>query len=186
MKNILSKIKYPKFLLLILTFVIAYIIFRGRDFLQFNNFLSSMGYFGIFIIGLFFAYGFTAAPATALLLIIAKDYNILLAGLVAGFGALVADLIIFNLIRHSFADEIEKLFKEKAVVYLYHKIPLLARRFLIPATAGFIIASPLPDEIGVSLFALSRNISAKTFSIFSYLLNTAGIFVILIIGSLIV
>lgn len=185
MNKILLKIKYPKFLLLALTFAIAYFIFHKRNFLPFHNFLSSMGYLGMFILGLFFAYGFTAAPATALLLIIAKEYNILLAGLIAGLGALVADLIIFNLIRHSFADEIEKLFKEKIVVYLYHKIPSFIRKYLIPATAGFIIASPLPDEIGVSLFALSRNVSTKTFLIFSYVLNTIGILVILILGNVI-
>lgn len=185
MNKILSKIKYPKFLLLVLTFVVAYGIFHKRDFLPFHNLLSSMGYFGVFILGLFFAYGFTAAPATSLLLIIAKEYNLLLAALIAGLGALVADLIIFNFVRHSFADEIEKLFKEKIVVHLYHKTPILIRRYLIPATAGFIIASPLPDEIGVSLFALSRNVSTKTFLIFSYILNTTGIFVILLVGNVI-
>ena len=48
--------------------------------------------------------------------------------------------------------------------------------------AGFIIASPLPDEIGVTMIAASKSISAKVFSVISYVLNTAGIFVILMIG----
>src|SRR3989344_2325858 len=108
MKKILSKIKYPKLLFLLFTFVIAYLIFTGRDFSPFHNFVLSLGYFGTFLAGMFFTYGFTAAPATAILLILAKDQNILFAGFIAGFGALVGDLIIFRFIRYYFAEEIEK------------------------------------------------------------------------------
>ena len=49
------KVKYPKFLLLILTFVIAYFIFTSRNFEPFNNILSSLGYLGSFISGIMFA-----------------------------------------------------------------------------------------------------------------------------------
>ena len=179
------RIKYPKFLLLLLTFLIAYILFYGRTYRPFNDFIISIGYFGTFLAGISFAYGFTAAPATAILLILAKEQNIFLAGFIGGLGALVGDLIIFNFIRHSFADEIKRLSKEKIVLYINHKTPSLFKIYLIPVLAGFIIASPLPDEIGVSLLAASRTISIKIFSVISYMLNTAGIFVILYIGNII-
>lgn len=185
MKKPLSKIKYPKFFLLILTFIIAYIIFSGRNFSPFHNILLSLGYAGTFLTGIFFSYGFTAAPATAILLILAKEQNILLAGFIGGFGALVGDLLIFKFIRHSFSDEIKKLSKERAFNNINSKIPRSIKKYLIPVLAGFIIASPLPDEIGVSLLATSTTISRRVFSIMSYLLNTAGIFAILIIGNLI-
>ena len=183
MKKILSKIKYPKLLFLLFTFVIAYLIFTGRDFSPFHNFVLSLGYFGTFLAGIFFTYGFTAAPATAILLILAKDQNILFAGFIAGFGALVGDLIIFRFIRYYFAEEIEKFSKEKAMIYFNNKIPNLLKKYFVPVLAGFIIASPLPDEIGVSLLAVSRSISTKFFSVLSYILNTAGIFIILLIGN---
>ena len=127
MDKTLSKIKYPKFLLLILTFVMAYMIFNWRNFLPIHDALSSGGYLETFLVGILFAYGFTAAPATAVLLILAKEQNILLAGLIAGFGALISDLIIFNFIRYSFADEIEKLLEEKAVLYINHKTQLCVK-----------------------------------------------------------
>ncbi len=183
MKKILSKIKYPKLLFLIFTFVIAYLIFTGRDFSPFHNFVLGLGYFGTFLAGIFFTYGFTAAPATAILLMLAKEQNILFAGFIAGFGALIGDLLIFKFIRYSFADEIEKLSKEKAINHINNKIPTLLKKYFVPVLAGFIIASPLPDEIGVSLLAVSRSISTKFFFVLSYSLNTAGIFVILLIGS---
>lgn len=179
------EVKYPKFLLLILTFIAAYIIFSKRDFLLVSEILSVSGYFGTFLTGILFAYGFTAAPATAILLILAKEQNILLAGFIAGFGALTGDLLIFKFIRYSFADEIRKLSKEKMFKDINNKIPQTLKKYLILILAGFIISSPLPDEIGVSLLAASTKISAKIFSLISYSLNTLGIFIILIIGSLI-
>lgn len=184
-RKIMLRIRYPKFLLLILTFAAAYLLFRSRNLQPFQNTLSSLGYIGTFLAGIFFTYGFTAAPATAILLVLAKGQNILLAGIIAGFGALVGDLIIFKFVRHSFTDEIEKIRKERIFRYIKSKIPFFIRRYLLPVFAGFVIASPLPDEIGVSLLAASTRISTKIFSILSYALNTAGIFVILIIGNLI-
>ena len=184
-KNSINKLlmKYPKFLLLLLTFGVAYILFYGRTYQPLHDFIISMGYIGTLIAGMLFAYGFTAAPATAILLILAKEQNILFAGFIGGFGALIGDLFIFNFIRHSFADEIKKLSKEKIVLYVNHKTPNLFKKYFVPVVAGFIIASPLPDEIGVSLLTTSRTISIKIFSVVSYLLNTAGIFVILYIGN---
>lgn len=185
MGGVLSKLKYPKFFALILTFIVAYIIFKERNFLPFQDALLSLGYLGAFLSGIFFTYGFTAAPATAILLILAKEQNIFLAGFIAGFGALIGDLVIFKFIRYSFSDEIKKLSKGKVSNYFSDKSPYLFKKYLIPILAGFIISSPLPDEIGISLLAASTTISIRVFSIISYILNTAGIFVILIIGTLI-
>lgn len=183
MKKIWLKIKYPKFLLLIFTFVIAYLMFTGQDFLPFHNSLFNLGYFGTFLAGVLFTYGFTAVPATVILLILAGEQNILFAGFIAGFGALIGDLIIFKFIRYSFADEIEKISQEKIINHINNKLPSLFKKYFVPILAGFIIAFPLPDEIGVSLLATSQSISTKFFSILSFSLNTAGIFIILIIGS---
>ena len=180
----LLKIKYPKFLLLLLTFVIAYLLFYNRAYGPFHDFVASLGYFGTFISGALYVYGFTAAPATALLLILAKDQNIILAALTGGVGALIGDLIIFTTIRHSFADEIEKLFEEEIVRYVHSKIPSFIKKYFIPAAAIFIIASPLPDEVGIALFAATTSISLRMFSLFSYVTNTVGIFVVLYIGSM--
>ncbi len=174
------KLKYPKFALLTMTFILAYIIFSNRDFVPMHTLLKQLGYFGTFLAGMGFTYGFTSAPATAILLILSKDQNILLAGLLGGLGALVSDLMIFAFIRNMFADEIKKLSKERIIRKLNHNH--IIRKYFMPIIAGFIIASPLPDEIGITMFAASRNISLKIFSIISYLLNTAGIFVILLIG----
>ncbi len=177
--------KYPKFLLLFITFLIAYLLFYSRDYVPFQDFITGLGYSGTFVAGILFVYGFTAAPATAIFLILAQQQNIYFASLIGGLGALIGDLFIFSFIKYSFADEIKKLSKERIVKYFNGRLPGFLKENLLPVAAGFIIASPLPDEIGVTLLAASRNISIEIFSVISYVLNTAGIFVILIVGNII-
>src|SRR3989338_8360053 len=176
---------YPKFLLLFITFIVAYFIFTGRSYQPLIQFVLSLGFIGVFLTGMMFSYGFTAAPATALFLIMAKEHNIAATGLIGGFGALVGDLIIFSFIRLSFRDEIEKLSKERMVRKFHSQLPSKLKRYLIPIFGGFIIASPLPDELGVTLLAIHQHISVRMFTLLSYTLNTAGIYAVLYVGSII-
>jgi len=187
MKKFRFKIKYPKLLLLLLTIIISIIFFyEGKTFPPLHNFLISLGYIGIFLSGIFYAYGFTAAPATAVLLVLAKEQNILLAGLIGGFGALLSDIAIFLFIKYSFTDEIKRLEKEKAVRFIEKEEKKLFghyQKYILVSFAGFLIASPLPTEIGVTLMATLKNVSIKKFIIIAYLLHTLGIFMILLIGN---
>ena len=182
MKQKWKKFKYPKFLLLALTFIIAYLIFLERDFVPFHEFLRQLGYLGTFLAGIMFAYGFTAAPAASLLLIFSQEQNLVLAGLIAGAGALLGDLLIFKLIRNTFSGELKKLSKKKSIKKLEGHFSSKVKKYVLLVLAGFIIASPLPDEIGVSMLAAATTISMRIFVVISYLLNTAGIFVILLLG----
>lgn len=188
MKNkILLKIKYPKFLFLLLVYLITVIFFYNeKTNLSFHNFFSSFAYFGIFLAGIFYAYGFTAAPATALLLILAKQHSFLSAGIIGGVGALLSDVIIFMFVRHSFIDEIEKLKKEKIIILIGRttkKLFGLFSNYLLPIISGFLIASPLPTEVGVALLATMKGLSVKKFLLIAYLLHTLGILIILFIGN---
>jgi hypothetical protein len=176
--------KYPKFTALVLMFVLAYVIFSWRSFALLHDLIASLGYAGAFIAGIFYSYGFTGAPAAAVFLIISHEQNIVFAALAGGFGSLFADLVIFELIRHSFKDEIKLLSSEKIVLGLSRRIPKALRRHIITAIAFFIIASPLPDEIGVSMLACEKWISGKIFSVLSFCLNTSGIFIVLWLGTM--
>lgn len=185
--KIALKIKYPKFLLLLLVYIITIVLFyNGKIYLPFHDFLVSFGYFGIFLGGIFYAYGFTAAPATVILLTLAKEHSFLSAGIIGGVGALLSDVIIFLFIRHSFIDEIEKLKKEKIAILIGKTIKKLLGSFnnyLLPVIASFLIASPLPTEIGVALLAAIKGLSVKKFLLIAYFLHTLGILVILLIGN---
>lgn len=178
------KLRYPRLVLLLLTFVAAYVLFAERDLLS----LSSLGYPGTFFAGIFYAYGFTAAPATAVLLSLSASQDLVPAALIGGAGALMGDLAIFFFIRRIFAGEIRQLEKTKIVGALEKEEKILFghfKRYATAAFAGFIIASPLPTEIGVTMLASIKGMSAKKFAVIAYLLHTAGILVILSLGKVI-
>ncbi len=181
----MHKIKYPKLILLLLTIFLAYFLFSGRDFAPLHSFLLSLGYVGIFFTGAFYSYGFTAAPATAVFLVIAKYENIYVASLIGGLGALLGDLVIFLFVRQSLNDEIGKLSKTELVKAINKEEKRLFgsfRHYITAVFAGFLIASPLPTEAGVALLASLKKVSVEKFIYIAYALHTFGIFIILYIG----
>ncbi|MCX8178714.1 MAG: hypothetical protein N3D75_02710 [Candidatus Aenigmarchaeota archaeon] len=184
-----NKIKYPKLTVLIFTIIVAVIIFyEGKNYDPFHDFIVSLGYIGTFIGGFFYAYGFTSAPATAVLLVLSKEQILVLATLVGGLGAVISDYLIFRFVRHSFMDEIDNIKNEKMIKTIIENGKRLFGKksnYVIPVIAGFLIASPLPTEIGVSLLASSKNINTQKFLIIAFILHSLGIFAILSIGNFI-
>jgi uncharacterized membrane protein YdjX (TVP38/TMEM64 family) len=172
-------------MLLALTFIAAYVLFSAKDFSLFHQTISNLGYAGSFLCGMAYAYGFTGGPSTALLLILSKEQDIIIAALVGGVGAVISDVMIFKFVRHSLADEVEKLTRATIVKKINAGIPRLLKKYLFPVLAVFVIASPLPDEIGVSMYAACTKIRLSRFFIVSYALNTLGILSILALGNLI-
>ena len=162
-----NRIKYPKLLLIAVTIIIAILLFyEARDYMPFHDFLLSMGYLGTFISGIFHAYGFTAAPATAILLVISEKQNLLLACLIAGFGALISDLLIFLFVKNALKDELNKLAHEPIMKEFEHEERKIFGKYykhIFPTFAGFLIASPLPTKMGVAIMARQRKISLKKF-----------------------
>jgi uncharacterized membrane protein YdjX (TVP38/TMEM64 family) len=174
------KFKYPKFLILLLTYFLAYLLVANKNLPYIGNFFTDLGYLGILIAGVMYSNGFTSGPATAILLILADSVDPFSAAMLAGIGSLLGDFAIFEFIRLGFQDEIKKLSHEK----LFRKINLheWVKKIAYPVIACLFIASPLPDEIGISMLAASK-IPGRNFAMLSYLLNTVGVYAILIIGA---
>ena len=182
MKSIF-RLKYPKLILLALTFVIAYELFVILETGAFYELISSLGYVGTFIAGILFSYGFTAAPATALFLVFGQEQVWWLAALVGASGSVIGNLLIFHVVRYSVNDEITRLEKTHSIKTIEHAVPRKLKHFIVPVLAGFIMASPLPDEVAISLFALTHRISTREFIVVSLLLHLIGIMAIIGIGA---
>lgn len=178
-----SKIKYPKFLLFIFSVVLAYFLVAELFYDPIHNALLSLGLLEVLLAGFLYHYAFSAPPAAVILLTLAPEYNLIYAGVWAGVGALVSDLIIFKFIRHGFGDEVEKLRKEKIIQYIKRKIPGSVQKGMFNTLAIVLIASPLPTEVGITLMASKKNLSSQKFSIIVFALHTAAIFAFLLIGS---
>ena len=131
-----------------------------------------------------FSFGFTTPYAIGLFLVINPD-SIILAAIIGGFGAFLSDYIIFKTIKFSLMDEfheLEKTWPIKGVEsILKKKLPKKVKVVLLYITAAFIFASPLPDELGVTILAGLSTIQIKSFAILSFLSNTIGIAILLVL-----
>jgi len=177
-------IKYPKLALFVILIVITYFVFKIPSVSQFVSNLSfdSLGYFGIFIAGVLFSLGFTAPFAVGFFLIL-NPSNLWLAAIVGGLGSLVSDLSIFEFDKLSFADEFKKINKSKLSKKLNLLIKnLLGKKASIYFTyfiACIFIASPLPDELGVTMIEGLTKINVKIFILISFILHVLGMLIIL-------
>ncbi|MFA5126273.1 MAG: hypothetical protein WC462_04705 [archaeon] len=183
-QNIFVKFKYPKITLLVLSIVFAYFCFNNSDVSFFVSRLGELSYLGYLIAGIFFAFGFTA-PFSVGYFIVSSPENIYLAALAGGFGAFIGDIVIFKLVRFSFQDEFDELRRE-GLFRDFNEIlnNTLGKRLMLYlgyAFAGFLIASPLPDEAGVTLIAGMTKIKESHLAVLSFCLNTLGIFVLLLL-----
>ena len=180
----LFKFKYPKLFLLILFIILAYILFQNTKISSLISNLGSLSYLGVFIAGMLFAFGFSAPFAVGFFITL-NPSNILLYGIIGGLGALTSDLLIFNFIKISFQDEFNKLKKEKAIKKFNQIIGTgfggEVRKYLMYIFAGILIASPLPDEAGVTMLAGLTKIKQSVLAIIGFTLNTIGIIFLLAI-----
>jgi len=168
---------------LIVSIIIAYIFVNNELFYEAIESIGQFGYIGAFIAGMLFTYALTTIPATAALFVLSKTLETpFIIALIGATGSVISDYIIFRFVRGRLLDELQETGKE--ILGKRIKIRInpkgLAAKF-IPILAGLVIASPLPDEIGVALLAASR-IRITKFIQYCFLFNFIGIFVITSFG----
>lgn len=172
-------------LLIALSVLIAAFLYQS-DYLE-NLLKSSFGVSfvaGTFLAGVFFASTFTVAISTSVFLIFAQTHNPLLIALIGGLGAFVGDSLIFKFLKDDLLADfeyLEKYFPKKTVKRIIHSKLIL---WFVPILAALMIASPLPDEVGLLMLA-GIKLKYRHFFILSFLLNTLGILIITLFGKII-
>ena len=174
--------KYPKFSIFLLTIAIVTVIGCSSWGDRLSLLLNGLGWWGALLLGFLYSYAFTSALSSAGWLMFDGSRNIFLLAIVGGFGALLADLIIFKFIRNYFDDEIKKLSREKAFIAIGRIIPRPIRLIILPFLGALVISSPLPDELGVTLIAIEKKFPEKYFIALSFILNTLGILALIWVG----
>ncbi len=180
-----KRLKYENLLLLFASTAVAVYILISPQLADFLTSLGSFGYAGVLIAGAFFTYMFTTPIATAVLFMLSGNLDPLTVGIIGGAGAMVSDLIIFKFIRSSISFLDKEIYRVKEFVRKHNPIHLRKENYLwerlkkyfVFVLAGFIIASPLPDEIGVAMLGAS-DIKTWKFMLFSFVFNSIGIFLI--------
>jgi len=180
--DIAQKIDYKGIIWLVLGVALAALLVQLDMVSNFLLSFNQLGYLGAFLAGLLYAFSFTAAIGVLLIVNMAVEMPLLAVSIVAALGTVLGDYLIFSFIRDTFFKQIKYEYEEvkeevKAVLH-----PNRYVRWLLIALGLIIIASPIPDEIGVSLLGLSR-IKKPYFIGLTYILNFIGIFLLLSIAS---
>lgn len=134
-------------------------------------------YLGIFVAGLFFTSVFTTAPAIVILGEFALASPLWLVAALGALGALIGDLVIFRFVRNDLAGDFTQILSRTARHHLHVLSELRLFRWLIPFIGALIIASPLPDELGLALLGFSK-VPLRFFVPVSLAFNALGIVLI--------
>jgi hypothetical protein len=154
----------------------------------FENLLSSASgsTFSIVIVsliaGILYSSVFTVAPATVALFELAHSgAPIFLVAVVGGFGGMLADLSLFEIIKFGLIDDIVAHFQKRSQGRFAHLFKIKFFRLLITIVGALIIATPIPDEIGLAMMGLGRA-NLKLVVIVTFVLNTIGIAVLCLLA----
>lgn len=132
---------------------------------------------GSFVAGIFFISVFTAAPALVVLGEIAEANSIFLVAFFGGLGALLGDLLIFRFMRNTVKNDIDFIIDKIKSGKVRKILDSKLLRWVTPVIGALIIASPLPDELGVTMLGLSH-MKPRFFIPLSFALNFLGILLI--------
>ncbi len=165
-------------LIIVTSIIVAVFLVKTR--IIENSLISfrELTYLSSFIAGIFFTSVFTTAPSTVALVELAQIGHPLAVAIIGGAGAALGDLIIFRLVRDQFTERITAYLMAAPGKRLKAIFRLKIFQWLIPMLGALVIASPLPDEIGLFMLGLT-SIRTRTLLALSFLLNSAGIYFII-------
>lgn len=132
---------------------------------------------GVFVSGLFFTSAFTTPLSIVALGELSLTVPVWTVAVIGALGAMIGDLIIFTFIRDTFQEDIEEYLKIHPHRKIQHFFRKRMFRWLTPCIGALIIASPLPDELGLALMGMSR-MKRRDLIVISFLFNFFGILLI--------
>lgn len=165
--------------LIIAISILIAVLIHQNNFLD-NLLVQSTGfYFFIvtFLSGIVFASTFTVAVAISIVSMLAESHSPFQIALIGGLGALIGDTIIFKYLREDLIADFEFLqdhFGNRMFRRIIHSKMIF---WFAPIVAAMMIASPLPDEVGLLMLA-SIKLKYRHFFIISLFLNTLEILLV--------
>lgn len=142
-------------------------------------FLSSIGekrLIGSFFAGFLFTSVFSAAPAAVLLGELAQANSVWLVALTGALGAVAGDYIIFRFVRDRLTlDMLSLLQQRKRRLKKILRLP--SARWVLAIVGFLVVASPLPDELGIALLGFAKT-KHRIFFLISFIANFLGILAI--------
>lgn len=145
-----------------------------------DSFLESvrgLTHVGSFIAGMFFTSIFTTVPAVVVLGELALTTPLWIVALFGGLGAVVGDYILFLIVRQGLSKDVEYLIAHSGLKRFKKVLHTKLLQHMLPLLGALVLASPLPDEIGLAMLGFSK-VDKDRFLLISLAMNSFGIFVI--------
>lgn len=127
-----------------------------------------------FISGILFTSLITSPLASTSLFLLGEKHHPLLISTLAALGSALGDAILLKIVRDDLTSDLEVLTKPFIGSKTRHLLQSKILHFPLAILGAVIIASPLPDEIGISIFGLIKYKPAN-FYVLSFILNFLGI-----------
>lgn len=178
MRRVQARHELAKDFAFIVVGALAAVILSQSGFISYLVGLFGSRELASFVAGIFFTSAFTIAPAAVSLANIAGNTPALTVALWGALGAVCGDLVLFFLIRDRFATDLIASLRPSVARHILNSFHLGFLKWLSPVLGALIIASPLPDEFGLTLLGLSRTRVAVLVPI-AFLMNVLGIYVII-------
>lgn len=167
--------------IIVVSIIGAVLIATTESLREFLTSAAEIKFLGSFLAGMFFISIFTAAPASVVLVEIALSNSLFEVAFFGGLGAMVGDLIIFRFIKDDLAEDIRWLIGKNRERRIASIFKLHHSRWLIHFLGALVVASPLPDELGLAMMGLSK-MRMALFIPLSFVLNFFGILFIALIA----
>lgn len=158
--------------------IIALVLVRIGFIDSLINSVKEYNIIACFLAGIFFTSAFTLAPASVALARLAEYVPVHSVALWGGLGALCGDLILFFFIRDRFYNDLVKAIKPSMRHHIFRSFHLGFLKWISPLVGALIIASPLPDELGIALLGVSK-IKLSFLIPISLFMNILGIYLLL-------
>lgn len=136
-----------------------------------------------FVSGILFTSLFTIAPASIAFAEISTQANILTISLVGAVGAVFGDMLLYYFIRDTIVQDLKTIIKASSYRRFVAHFHGGVLRWLSPLIGAFIIASPLPDEIGLAMLGFAR-VRSKFMIPITFTANFAGIWAVITLANL--
>jgi len=146
--------------------------------------LRHIPFFGSFIAGILYVSASTTALGILILLDLSKTLSPIEIAIIAGLGGAIADFVLFRFFKDNLLSEITPIYNKLGGRHLTRLIQHRYFKWSLPIIGAIIIASPFPDELGISLMGLSK-IKNYQFVILSLILDITGVFLLVSTFSLI-
>lgn len=145
--------------------------------------LGNWGPAGSFLAGVGFSSGFLSIPASVVIYNLAQDHvSFWFIALAAAAGAMIGDLILLRFLRHGLAEDLDYFVNQTSGhKRLQHLFRSRLFYWLGSFVAALIIASPIPDEVGLTIFGILHFNPARFMPI-SFAMNFLGVLAICLVA----